>query len=391
MQEIEVNDVFTAVTERKERFFQALSQAPFDAFITYHPAMIEYVSGFRSMSSVLHGSDLGLIVTSGLGILVVPAGDVAAAQETLDPEFFRVFSYGTFYFTDDRIDVALRRSHSFSTFSEAMKSAGTQLSGWVGLDADNALDLASSQSLYGHRVSGAKSWAEGLRSLKSPAEVKALSRGAELAAAAIVGSVSSPAIGTERDVEKRINRELAMAGALPRVTTVTFGARSALADVSPEDIGLCAGDIVRIDVSGVLDGYWFDIARTYVAGPPTSDQISTYDAVIAGFEAELSRARPGVRASEIFTLAVETVQKAGIADYQRHHCGHGIGMSPYERPLIAQDESWLLEEDMVFAFETPFYKLGWGGMMHEQMVKVTPSGVELLASTDAMARTLQQL
>jgi Xaa-Pro aminopeptidase len=87
-----------------------------------------------------------------------------------------------------------------------------------------------------------------------------------------------------------------------------------------------------------------------------------------------------VRAADLFALAVDVTQRRGLAPYRRHHCGHGIGLDAYEAPIVGPDDDGTLEEGMTFCFETPYYELGWGGMMVEDAVVVTVDGARALTT-----------
>jgi Xaa-Pro aminopeptidase len=60
----------------------------------------------------------------------------------------------------------------------------------------------------------------------------------------------------------------------------------------------------------------------------------------------------------------------------------------YERPIIAPGWDVELREDMTFCFETPYYELGWGGMMVEDTVVITADGCRLLNVSDRSLRSL---
>jgi Xaa-Pro aminopeptidase len=141
-------------------------------------------------------------------------------------------------------------------------------------------------------------------------------------------------------------------------------------------------------VGCLLDGYWSDIGRTAVVGSPTTLQSQRYDAILDGLDAQLAAARPGVSAASVFDLAVATTESAGLAPYRRHHCGHGIGLDVYEAPIVRPGEDVPLEEGMTFCFETPYYEIGWGGMMIEDALVVTADGVAPLTT---LARGLTEV
>jgi Xaa-Pro aminopeptidase len=44
---------------------------------------------------------------------------------------------------------------------------------------------------------------------------------------------------------------------------------------------------------------------------------------------------------------------------------------------------------MVFCFETPYYEIGWGGMMVEDTLVITERGCELLSVSDRSLRVIE--
>jgi Xaa-Pro aminopeptidase len=228
----------------------------------------------------------------------------------------------------------------------------------------------------------ATSWLSAVRSRKLPDEVDLLSQAAQSAERGIVTAIESAHPGsTERDLARVVAARMVADGLEPRFVVVTSGPRSALADAYPTDRSIETGDLVRFDVGGTLHGYWSDIGRTAVVGAPTARQSDLYEAILAGEEAELAMARPGVLARDIFARAIAVVEAAGgPSPYRRQHAGHGIGLTAYEPPIVSPNDTGALEEGMTFCFETPYYELGWGGMMVEDALVVTDDGCRPLTS-----------
>jgi Xaa-Pro aminopeptidase len=144
------------------------------------------------------------------------------------------------------------------------------------------------------------------------------------------------------------------------------------------------GDLIRTDGAMTRQLYWADTGRTVVLGTPSSKQEAYYGALLEGLMAGLALVRPGARPSKIFDTIVDTVKRAGIAHYFRFHCGHGIGLDFYESPGVRpvanerRDDEIVLEENMIFNIEVPYYELGFGGMQIEETLRVTADGYELI-------------
>jgi len=153
---------------------------------------------------------------------------------------------------------------------------------------------------------------------------------------------------------------------------IGFGRRTAFVDIAdPSDYKLRKGDIIRFDGGACYMGYPSDMARSAVLGEP-SDKLQRYfNAISEGEQLAIDMAKPGVKPSTIFKAAVEKVREAGIPHFERHHVGHGWGIEGYDPPLISPYEHESLEEGMVLDFETPYYEVGWGGLMNEDVIVIT--------------------
>ncbi|MCH2506617.1 MAG: M24 family metallopeptidase, partial [Dehalococcoidia bacterium] len=96
----------------------------------------------------------------------------------------------------------------------------------------------------------------------------------------------------------------------------------------------------------------------------------------------------GMTAGQLFDIAVEAVEDGGITPYRRHHCGHAIGSDVYEWPSVAPNSDAEWQAGMVFCVETPYYCLGWGGMMVEDAIQITDKGNKKLTSLDRSLRVV---
>ncbi len=141
------------------------------------------------------------------------------------------------------------------------------------------------------------------------------------------------------------------------------------------------GDIIKIDVGCIVDGYSSDGGRTAVLGEASRDALKIYEALHRSFDVGLTLFTPGRPLKEIHATVAATMWDLGYETYSRGHFGHGVGSSIWseEWPFISADSDATLEPGMVLAFETPWYIDGLGGFIIEDQLLVTDSGCEVMA------------
>ena len=127
-----------------------------------------------------------------------------------------------------------------------------------------------------------------------------------------------------------------------------------------DDDTLLDGDILNIDVTVILDGWFGDSSRMYVAGHP-SDRARkliqvTHDCLMRGIEA----VRPGATFGDI-GAAIQTHAEGQRMSVVRDFCGHGIGRVFHAPPNVLHygraGKGPVLEEGMFFTIE-PMINLG---------------------------------
>jgi len=170
---------------------------------------------------------------------------------------------------------------------------------------------------------------------------------------------------------------------------IAFGRRTAFVDIAlPSDYKLKKGDLIRFDGGCSYMGYPCDMARSAVLGQPSEKLRKYWNAIFEGEKLAIDMAKPGVKASVIFNSVIEKVRKSGIPHYKRHHTGHGLGVDGYDPPLISPNDHTLLEEGMVLCFETPYYEVGWGGILHEDIVVITKNEPRYLTKFEGELRII---
>lgn len=371
---------------------EALQESPYDWLALGSPPHVTYATGYRSVAGDLFRTHRMLtLVSANRTLLVGGASDGAAVLESAIVDDYVPF--GTFYFESEGSAAPESqfsgRNVSFeAAVSEAVAMA--DLTGRGGLDTD-AAELEGLFQGNGVETVDVSGWLQELRAVKLPAEICHLREAVRLAEAGIDAAIDMAGVGaTEIDLANIVASTMAAGGGVPGFMVVTSGPRSALSDARPTHRKLEPGDLVRFDVGCTVDGYWSDIGRTAVVGGADQLQTERYAAIFAGEDEQLRTVHSGMSAGDLFEVAVESVERAGLRPYRRHHCGHAIGLEIYERPIVSRGTSTLLEPGMVFCVETPFYEIGWGGMMVEDALVVTDAGCDVLSTSDRTLRVISE-
>src|SRR4051794_7016227 len=97
---------------------------------------------------------------------------------------------------------------------------------------------------------------------------------------------------------------------------------------------LRAGDLVSLDVTAELDGYYADACRTVLVGKPRPRAIRLVRTAGRALANALSAARSGVPLNAIGRTVQATVDGAGFAVCDGLS-GHGIGRRIHEEPEVA--------------------------------------------------------
>ncbi|MFC3167127.1 MULTISPECIES: type I methionyl aminopeptidase [Paracoccus] len=170
----------------------------------------------------------------------------------------------------------------------------------------------------------------------------------------------------------------------------------------PGDKILADGDILNIDVTVIVDGWYGDSSRMYVAGKASIKarrliQV-THDALMKGIEA----VRPGATFGDI-GAAIQTYAEGHGMSVVRDFCGHGLGRVFHAPPNVLHfgrpGKGPVLEEGMFFTIE-PMINLGrpetkvladdWTAVTRdkslsaqfEHSIGVTANGCEIFTGSD---------
>jgi len=123
---------------------------------------------------------------------------------------------------------------------------------------------------------------------------------------------------------------------------------------------LLAGDIINIDVTVIVDGWFGDTSRMYVAGTPKPFALRLINATHEGLMRGIAAVKPGNTFGDI-GHAIQTYVEAQRLSVVRDFCGHGLGRVFHAPPNVLHygrpGSGPKLEEGMIFTIE-PMVNLG---------------------------------
>lgn len=219
-----------------------------------------------------------------------------------------------------------------------------------------------------------------MRMRKSAEELTSLQRAAAQADRAMAAAIAvcQPGV-TELEVARAAEAAFRADGAEQvEFAIVASGPNGAFPHHHPGSRRLQVGDTVIIDIGASLDGYKSDITRVVHLGQPTDEVRQVYAAVLEAVRQAEAAVRPGVLAREIDRAARAYLEAAGYGPFFVHRTGHGLGLEVHEPPWITAESDTRLEPGMVFSIEPGVYLPGRFGIRIEDIVAVTPEGVQVL-------------
>ena len=128
----------------------------------------------------------------------------------------------------------------------------------------------------------------------------------------------------------------------------------------PDDRVLRDGDIVNVDVTPILNGYYADANQTFFVGTPGKDAVKIVSVARECLKKGLAMARPGNTTGDI-GWAIQSYAEENGCSVVREFVGHGVGLGFHEPPQILhygkRGQGIKLLPGMVFTIE-PMINLG---------------------------------
>ena len=147
---------------------------------------------------------------------------------------------------------------------------------------------------------------------------------------------------------------------------------------------LADGTAIMVDMAGNFTEYISDMTRVFSVGRLSEKAYSAHRTALDIKAAAEVAMRPGLACSELYSLAIGMVEKAGLTDYfmgtrqQAKFVGHGIGLEINEPPVLTPRSKDALQPGMIIAFEPKFVIPGVGAVGVENSYLITETGMEKL-------------
>ncbi len=139
--------------------------------------------------------------------------------------------------------------------------------------------------------------------------------------------------------------------------------------IPSEDEILEEGDIVNVDVTTILDGYYADASRMFVIGNTSSEKQKLVNVAKECLEIGIAVCKPYCFVGDIGNAIAKHAHRNGFT-VVRDLCGHGVGLEFHEEPDILhygkKGSGMLLVPGMVFTIE-PMINMGeWQVFVDEE-------------------------
>lgn len=212
---------------------------------------------------------------------------------------------------------------------------------------------------------------------------------------------------TTRDIDRWVYEYICDHGGYPATLNVKGFNKSCCTSINnvichgiPDDTVLTDGDIINVDVTPILDGYFGDTSRMYTIGDVSREALKLIEETKTCMYLGIDEVKPGNTIGDI-GYAIQQYAEGLRYSVVRELCGHGTGLEFWESPQVPhygkKGDGPPMAPNMVFTIE-PMINAGrrecttlsdgWtvitvdGSLsaQWEHTVRVTETGFEILTA-----------
>lgn len=204
--------------------------------------------------------------------------------------------------------------------------------------------------------------------LKEPGDIAAIRKAGRLALKTLdmVEAAIRPGMTTE-EINTLVHDYTIKHGAVPAPLNYRGFPKSVCTSVNevichgiPGNQVLREGDIINVDVTPILEGFYADANKTFYVGTPGSDARKITEVARNCLKVGIQATRPGNSTGDI-GHAIQNYAESQGCSVVREFVGHGVGFDFHESPQIPhfgrKGEGVVLVPGMVFTIE-PMINLG---------------------------------
>ncbi|MBT3386968.1 MAG: type I methionyl aminopeptidase [Desulfobacula sp.] len=204
--------------------------------------------------------------------------------------------------------------------------------------------------------------------LKEPRQIQSIKKCGELLISILnnVEKMIKPGLKTEA-INTFVHEEIIKAGAIPAPLNYRGFPKSVCVSVNevichgiPGERILNDGDIVNVDITPILDGYYADASKTFFVGSPTKEGQKIVSVAAESLKRGIQAVAPGATLGDI-GYAIQSYAEACGCSVVREFVGHGVGIDFHEQPQIlhfgTKRKGVTLVPGMVFTIE-PMINIG---------------------------------
>jgi len=175
-----------------------------------------------------------------------------------------------------------------------------------------------------------------------------------------------PGLKTD-DINTFVHEETIKAGAVPAPLNYRGFPKSVCVSINdvichgiPGERVLEDGDIVNVDITPILDGYYADASKTFFVGTPTKEGEKIVNVAAQSLKMGIEAIAPGATLGDI-GFAIQDYAESQGCSVVREFIGHGVGIDFHEQPQVMhfgkRGDGITLVPGMVFTIE-PMINLG---------------------------------
>jgi methionyl aminopeptidase len=178
--------------------------------------------------------------------------------------------------------------------------------------------------------------------IKSPEEIQRMRKAGRIVALTVERLMESVRPGmTTADLDRLAEETIGKEGALPSFkgyrgfpATICTSLNEQVVHGIPGERRLIPGDVLKLDVGCIWEGYHGDSAVTvFVGGPPSEVAEKLVRVTEDSLEAGIAQLRVGGRLSDVGHAVQQVAEGAGFSCV-REYAGHGVGRALHEDPQV---------------------------------------------------------